>query len=414
VKKIIWFIVAVLLLTGCAVAQGTSGTIVQADRFVPPASEGVNVTMQSGVVIKLEPASTTLNVGETVKVSIVVENVTNMNGIDVQVKFNPAVLQAQDGNSGSDGIQLEAVTSFLPPDFPVKNEIDNGAGLAHYAVVLLTSSPANGTGTVASITFEAIADGASELTFINSDLVSADNAQAIPVTPVNGQVTVGSGGGTTPVDTPVPTPTPTLGSGTMPTDTPMPTPTSWPGTIPTDTPMPPQPATPTPVVVVTLPPVVLPTPIPTFVPPPPSANLPQGATVGFCYQVQPGETLYGIGQDFGIDLNDIALVNDLRPPYHILAYQALFIPQELGRGPNFYIARAGDTLGSIAEQCHLSIRFLAQVNQLEFDGGLPLSGGYVVRVPIPPFPPVNPSPLLNRRSSSCCSSPCSSQVNPCR
>lgn len=408
-KRIVYFslvFVIAVMLAGCTLSQqanrgaspANAQPEVEVNQLVPAAEGAVEVAAvvaaQSGTVIKVEPASTTLNNGETVKINIVIENVSNLIGADVALTFNPAVLQAQDGDAAKDGLQVE-VGPFLSPDFVIANTIDNATGTAQYALTQLpTSNPASGTGVIASITFEAIANGTSDLTLTKTDLPS-DQAQPISADVQNGQVQVGDGGGGEPTATPMPaTETPT-----GPTDTPVP-PTNTPVVPPTNTPV--VPPTNTPVVPPTNTPVVPPTatpttppggptmPPPTSVPPPPVppvGNIPPGATVGFCYRVQPGDTLFGIGQRFGIDHRDITLVNDLWPPDHIYAYQALFIPEQLGRGPNFYIVRSGDSLENIAQQCHLPVRFLAKANGLsEF---AVLSPGHVLRIPIPPFPPAS-------------------------
>ncbi len=89
----------------------------------------------------------------------------------------------------------------------------------------------------------------------------------------------------------------------------------------------------------------------------------------------------------GIEVNShhIDVANNLQPPGYIFVHQALFIPTQMGYGPNIYITKPYDTLTSVAEACHLPISFLAQVNKL--DQTATLQEGIVLIIPIPPFPP---------------------------
>ena len=107
----------------------------------------------------------------------------------------------------------------------------------------------------------------------------------------------------------------------------------------------------------------------------PELNLPPNATEGFCYRVQEGDTLSGLGQQFGVDPGYLNLVNDLNPPGYIFLNQALFIPTVPGSGPNVYRVKVGDTLANIAWDCHLPLDFLAQVNRINEDTRLYLKQG---------------------------------------
>jgi LysM repeat protein len=135
--------------------------------------------------------------------------------------------------------------------------------------------------------------------------------------------------------------------------------------------------------------------VPTNTPPTgPQVFIPPGATQGFCYRVQPGETLSNLAEKCATDtrfcsLPDpgfISLANDLHPPGYIYPQQVLFIPNAYGSGPNVYVVRPGDTLTLIAEQCQLKVELLAYVN-----GELPVNTNLanigVLIIPRPPFAP---------------------------
>jgi spore germination protein len=114
-------------------------------------------------------------------------------------------------------------------------------------------------------------------------------------------------------------------------------------------------------------------------------QIPPGATVGFCYRVQSGETLYSLAKKFGVSPAYLSLVNDLYPPDYVFVHQPLFIPEQAGRGPNVIIVKPGDSLASIADGCKLTASMIAKANDLAADAAL--QPGHVLIIPIPPFPP---------------------------
>jgi len=408
-----------LMLLGCDIARDeqAAGDL---DQFAPPTAAGAAVA-QTETIIRFNPATTQLGVGATQTVEIVIDNVTDMTGAEIQVQFNPAVLQVVDADTGREGIQIQP-GDFPRPDFVAINEASNTAGTLQYAVVQLSAQAqggdfshirtleeairqlatqaVSGSGVLARVTFRAIADGTSDLSFTRAVLADSQ-AQPIPTTSQTGQIIVGQGG---PVNTP--TATSTLLPGT-PTATF--TPTALPGT-PTLTPIPP---TPTPLPTFT----PLPTPVPTNTPPGPQVYIPPGATQGFCYRVQPGESLANLASKCGVDtrfcnLPDpgfISLANDLHPPGYIYPQQVLFIPQAYGDGPNVYVVQAGDTLAGIAQQCQMKVELLAYVNGLAEDANLEGVGALII--PRPPFAPPSRYPYPQVGPPSVWPPPCSA---PCR
>ncbi|MBN1995781.1 MAG: LysM peptidoglycan-binding domain-containing protein [Anaerolineae bacterium] len=349
-----------LLLTGCDLSrpQDAAGDI---EAFVPPA------VAQTNTVIGLQPSTQQLNMGERGNVDLTVANITNLFGFEIGLQFDPNLIQIQDMDPTKEGVQIQP-GDFLSPDLVQSNIADNTTGNILYVVTQVAPSPpASGSGVLATITFQAVAEGVSNLTLPTVKL-GDPNGQPITADVQPGQVIVGEGAGQptptfTVTFTPIPgepTPTPTIPA----IDTP--TPTSIP-LIPTATP------------------TISPSPAPTITPIPPITNIPPGATVGFCYRVQEGETLYGIAQKFGVNAHFLNLVNDLYPPGYVFTHQALFIPEQCGGGPNVYVVKAGDTLIRIADQCHLPVSFLAWTNGLPETAVLP--EGHVLEIPLPPFSP---------------------------
>jgi LysM repeat protein len=305
-----------------------------------------------------------------------IDGVTNLTAADLKMQFNPTVLQVVDADAGSAGVQIQP-GNFPAPDLIVTNIVTNTSGVLQYALVQLPpTEPKNGGGVLATVNFQAIGEGVSPLTFATQ--LANNDGQEIPARFEFGQIIVTVGGPATVQPTPLQTAT------LSPTQVPEPSPTF---TVAPLTP-PPSLATATP-----LPPPARPTPLPAPIPPPgpvPSpapllTQLPPGATLGFCYRVQPGDTLDQLAVLNNTSQQAIQIANDLTPPYYIFEQQALFIPISFGSGPNFYQIQAGDTLTTLAETCHLPVAFIAWVNHIgQNDFLVP---GHYIEIPIPPFPP---------------------------
>jgi LysM repeat protein len=351
----------------------------QADFAVPPAwfeqRYNLPVAAQQGSVVRLQPASVQLNVNDVTNLEIRIDNVTDLVAADVAVQFDPAILQVQDVNSSQDGVQIQP-GDFPAPEFLVRNVVSNTVGLINYTVSdLAPFQPVGGSGLLATIRFQAVAQGSSAVSLSEAILVNSQT-QSIPVERQAGQITVGQGGPTsTPTNTPLP------GEATA-TFTPMPIPGTETPILVTATPIPPT-ATNTPAPTNTSTP--LPTPTATNTPVAPQVNIPPGATVGFCYRVQLGETLYSLGQKFSIDPHFISLANDLHPPDYVFPQQILFMPEQYGQGPNVYLVKAGDTIPKIAEACRLDVDFVASVNGVSREANL--EGLDYLLIPRPPYPP---------------------------
>lgn len=192
--------------------------------------------------VRLDPLASEVQVGETINVDIVIEDVADLYGVDVRLSFDPALLEVQDADPATAGVQIQKGT-FPAPDFVVRNEADNGAGTVWYAASQQNpTAPISGSGIAASITFKGLTMGASSVAFTYQKIVKRDG-ERIPAGTQDGQIVVLAGA--------APTSTPT--SRPKPTDTPRPTPTSRPPTAapPTQAPT-------------AAPPVATPTPSPTL------------------------------------------------------------------------------------------------------------------------------------------------------
>ena len=231
--------------------------------------------LAQGAVVRFDPDDGSVDVGETVAVNVHIEDVSDLYGFDLQISFDPAVLEVVDADSGKDGVQIQP-GDFISPDFPAQNAVDQANGVIKFTITQAApSQPASGSGTLATITFKGKAEGNTSIHF-DSAMFSNQDGGAITVSAEDGSLTVGAGATPEPTETPDPDETPT------PTNTP--SPTATPG----------------------------PTPVP-------------GAILGY-HTVKSGETLFCIARAYGVDPYAIARENGILNPNLIRPGHVLKIP----------------------------------------------------------------------------------------
>ena len=289
-------------------------------------SVGVSPVMADSTVVRFNPSPANVAIGQVVTVNVQIDSVTGLAGAEVNISYNPALLEVQDADPNKAGVQI-APGSFLKPDFVAQNAADNAQGKISFAVTQVApTQPVNGSGVLATISFKGKADGTSALTF-NVVNLSTSGGTAIGRAVQNGQVKVGSGG-------PTPTPTPTGAPG--PTPTPGPT--------------------------------------------------PSGGILGY-HTVRYGQTLMCIGRAYAVSPWAIASQNGLVYPYRLYVGRRLsipYVPWKVRYGPvcarQFggvtpppppggycrvrYVVRPGDTLYAIAWRFRTSVWIIVADNNL--------------------------------------------------
>jgi len=116
------------------------------------------------------------------------------------------------------------------------------------------------------------------------------------------------------------------------------------------------------------------------------------------HRVQPGDRLSTLARRYGVSVRALADANQLEAPYVIYVGQALHIPgrAEVGREPpvavigDRYVVRRGDTLSGIARRIDVSMVQLAAANQIARP--YELYAGQKLRIPGPEKVVIGPAP----------------------
>jgi hypothetical protein len=152
----------------------------------------------------LTPATQTVGVDETTTVTLAVQDVQDLYGYEVEIAYDPAILEVVDADGGTTGVQV-ALGSWLAADFVFQNEADNTLGTIVCVLSQLSPTPAvSGNGDLLTITFRGLASGTSEVRFTDLTLANEDG---IPISTGQADAQIEVTGGSPPAS---PTPTPTV------------------------------------------------------------------------------------------------------------------------------------------------------------------------------------------------------------
>lgn len=98
------------------------------------------------------------------------------------------------------------------------------------------------------------------------------------------------------------------------------------------------------------------------------------------YTVKPGDTLYGISNQYGVSVTELAELNGIQGS-NLSVGTVLRIPNKSGVNPNnmfMYTVKSGDTLYSIARKYNTTVNDIINLNYLKSNN---LSVGQVLRIP---------------------------------
>jgi hypothetical protein len=157
-------------------------------------SAEIPVVAQSGeAVLRPEPTSLGLVPGAQGAVTILVENVQELYGLEFHLAFDPHILEVLDADPIEAGIQVEPA-DWWSDGFVAVNRVENASGRIDFAATLLNPAlPVNGEQVVAVIRFAAKGTGVSELS-IESAILSTRDAEEIAYRSQNGSIGVNLGG----------------------------------------------------------------------------------------------------------------------------------------------------------------------------------------------------------------------------
>jgi hypothetical protein len=143
----------------------------------------------TSAVIRFDPQTLGMTPGSQGSVSILVENVADLYGLEFHLRFDPQIAEVVDANPAKGGIQITPGDAWQG-GFIAVNHADNVSGKIDFAVTLLNpAQPLSGKLTIATITFQAKNPGTSNLN-IESAILSTRDAQKIQYTFQNGAIVV--------------------------------------------------------------------------------------------------------------------------------------------------------------------------------------------------------------------------------
>jgi hypothetical protein len=157
-------------------------------------SQEIPVTTPAGQVnLGFDPSTLGLKPGARGKVSLLVENVQGLYGIEFHLTFDPDILAVIDADPQEDGVQIMPEV-WWKDGFVAVNKVDNGSGRIDFAATLLRPALAiSGKRRIASITFAARKTGTSKIQ-VGSAILSTRNAEAIRFLKQDGTIGVNQAG----------------------------------------------------------------------------------------------------------------------------------------------------------------------------------------------------------------------------
>ncbi len=137
-------------------------------------------------IMSVVPQASTARADDTLVINITISNVQNLYGVDVSLSWNPAVLQIKNAESRL------GISVLYNPVNTVEQAVSQETG--EYHLVAHSQSPAdsfNGSGTIATLTFNVTRSGHSDLT-LQSELANhplpEEVAEAIDHEDISGSV----------------------------------------------------------------------------------------------------------------------------------------------------------------------------------------------------------------------------------
>lgn len=140
--------------------------------------------------------NTHFNVGDEFTVEVQLEAAPDLYGYELEMTFDPAVVEVRDVDDETGGVQLASGSFFATATdgstFLLQNMADNDVGTVRYAIVLVNPAPpVAGTGTLISIPFRAKTNGKVALAITDSQL-GTKSADFVPHSIVETDIRIGA------------------------------------------------------------------------------------------------------------------------------------------------------------------------------------------------------------------------------
>ena len=147
-----------------------TGSLLPADRALANGSGP-----ESGTFVRCQPTVGAAHPGQQIVMNLYVEDIAGFYGVEMDLSFDPAIAQVVDADPGTPGVQIQPLSGFLAPDFVVRRTANNATGVIEYAATqIFPSQPVSGSGAVASVTFQSVANGTFSMPFSEVLLVDID------------------------------------------------------------------------------------------------------------------------------------------------------------------------------------------------------------------------------------------------
>lgn len=178
--------------TPTATPTGTSPTVTPTPTDTPTSTPTPTptptTTPPTGTVLRVNPTNLVIPIcSDQGSASVQVDNVENLIGVDLSLRYDPTIAQVIDADPGRDGVQI-TVNDAFSSGFIVENTVDTTNGVISFAAALLGGS-INGSAELIRIDWQPIAAGSAALT-LEDVLLANNNAEVIPFTTQNGQLEV--------------------------------------------------------------------------------------------------------------------------------------------------------------------------------------------------------------------------------
>jgi chitodextrinase len=125
----------------------------------------INTKSAQAATLVLSPSTQSVTAGNTFTVSINLDTAgAGVYGVDIySLHFNAALLQVQDSDSGTAGVQISPGALMANTQY---NNVDNTNGVIQFSQTpAATSANYSGSGVLATVTFQAVAMGTASVTF---------------------------------------------------------------------------------------------------------------------------------------------------------------------------------------------------------------------------------------------------------